>query len=333
MSSERRAEQDINLASEYRQMALLQDDEIDLRELFAVLWAGRLQIVAITAAAALLSVVVALSLPNIYRAEALLISSDSDSSGSLGALAGQLGGLASLAGVNLGGADSDRAQVGMEVLKSRQFFAQFMAKRDVLVPLMATDYWDVATGELAVDEDHYDVASQRWVRDVEPPKQVQPSVQEAHKEFLELFSVSQDKKSGLVTIAAEHRSPVVAQQWVSWLVEDINEVMREQDIAEAQRSITYLEEQINQTSLADLQTVFFGLIQKQTERVMLAKVRSEYLFKTIDPAVVPELKSKPQRALICVLGTLLGGLCALLIVLVRHYWQGDQDTGVGRQSF
>ena len=53
--------------------------------------------------------------------------------------------------------------------------------------------------------------------------------------------------------------------------------------------------------------------------MMLANVRDEYVFKTIDPAIVPENKSEPKRALICVLGTLLGGLLALIYVLGRHY--------------
>lgn len=306
-------------AQSYRQMALLDDDEIDLRELFAVLWAGRLKILAVTATAALLSVVVALSLPNIYRAEALVVSSESDSSGGLSALAGQFGGLASLAGVSLGSGDSDRTQLGIEVLQSRQFFADFIARRDVLVPLMATAKWNAETDELVIDEDIYNTEQQRWVREVEPPRTRQPSVQEAYAEFVELFSVSQDKKSGMVTVAVEHQSPQVAQQWVSWLIDDLNTTLREQDIAEAERSITYLQQQVRETNVADLQTLFFGLIQKQTERVMLAKVRDQYLFKTIDPAVVPELKSKPKRALICLLGTLLGGMLALFWVLFDHY--------------
>ena len=47
------------------------DDEIDLRELFSVLWDGKVWISAITAAAAAISVFVALSLPNIYESKAL----------------------------------------------------------------------------------------------------------------------------------------------------------------------------------------------------------------------------------------------------------------------
>ena len=48
------------------------DDEIDLRELFLVLWQGRLSIVLGTLIGAILSVGYALSLPNIYEAKALL---------------------------------------------------------------------------------------------------------------------------------------------------------------------------------------------------------------------------------------------------------------------
>lgn len=62
-----------------------------------------------------------------------------------------------------------------------------------------------------------------------------------------------------------------------------------------------------------------ALIQSQTQTVMLAEVRPEYVFKTIDHVVVPEEKSKPSRVLIGVLGTLLGGMLGVVIVLIRHY--------------
>ena len=120
-------------------------------------------------------------------------------------------------------------------------------------------------------------------------------------------------------MSIDHESPVVAAQWVNWLIQDVNAAVKEQDVLEAEKSIEYLKQQVANTSLADLQAMFFELIQSQTETVMLAEVRPEYVFKTIDPAVVPEDKSKPSRALICVLGTLLGGILGVVIVLIRHY--------------
>lgn len=57
---------------------------------------------------------------------------------------------------------------------------------------------------------------------------------------------------------------------------------------------------------------------------MFAEVRDEYVFKTIDPALAPEEKAKPKRALICVLGTLLGGMLGVAIVLVRFAFRRDE---------
>ena len=294
------------------------DDEIDLKELFGVLWAGKLQIIGVTAVAAVIAVVVALMMPNIYRSEAL-VSPVSASGGGMSGLASKFGGLASLAGISLPSGGSDKTGLGIEVMKSRQFLQDFIAKRQILPDLMAVEKWNASSGDVVYDDEVYLAASKQWVREAKPPRTSTPSVQEAHEAFLKVLSVSQDKESGFVTIAIEHESPLVAQQWVTWLVEDINETIRKQDVEQAERSIAYLKEQISSTSLADLQAGFFEMIQSQTETIMLAKASPEYLFKTLDPAVVPELKAKPKRALICVLGTMLGGMLGVLIVLIRHY--------------
>ena len=299
------------------------DDEIDLKELFMVLWSGKWLISAVTGVAAVTSVVIALSLPNIYTANALLAPAD-QSGGGMSAMMQQYGGLASLAGVSLpGGDEASRAQLGMALMTSRGFIGDFVERRNILPELMAVESWDMISGDLTFDDALYDATTSEWVREVDPPFTPTPSLLEAHEAFSDILAVSQDKQTGYITVSVEHRSPLVAAQWVDWLVEDANEAVRAQDVDEANRSISYLREQVSNTSLADLQAVFFDLIQSQTETVMLAEVREEYVFKTIDPAVAPEIKSKPSRALICVLGTLLGGMLGVVIVLIRHYARSE----------
>ena len=73
------------------------------------------------------------------------------------------------------------------------------------------------------------------------------------------------------------------------------------------------------TKLADLETAIFGLMQSQMQKMMLAEVRREYVLTTIDPAISPEMKFEPKRALICIFGTMLGGLFGLIVSLVRSY--------------
>jgi len=292
-----------------------------------VLWAGKWLISGITFAAAVISVVVALMLPNIYRAEALLAPNDQEGAGGLSALAAQYGGLASLAGINLGGGSADKTALGLEILKSRKFISDFIERHDILVPLMAAEDWDAESGELEIDADAYDLSAQKWIRNVSPPKKTTPSMQEAYEVFIGILSVSKDKKSGLVRVAVEHYSPTIAKQWVDWLVEDINSTIMQQDVAEAEEAINYLKSQVAKTSLADLQNVFFRLIEEQTKTVMLAKVSDEYSFKTLDPAVAPELKAKPKRSLMVVLATMLGGFFGVVIQLIRPKKTTSREGG------
>jgi len=295
------------------------DNEIDLREFFRTLWAGKWLIGGITSAAAMIAIAIALTLPNIYRAEALLAPNDQQGTGGLSALAAQYGGLASLAGINLGGGSADKTALGLEVLRSRKFVSEFVARHDILVPLMAAEDWDTVSGELTIDPRVYDSAADKWVRDVRPPRKANPSAQEAHRVFMEILSVSQDKTSGFVTIAVEHYSPTVAKQWVDWLVEDINSSIMQQDVAEAEQAIAYLNEQIASTSLADMQNVFFKLIEEQTKTVMLAKVSPEYMLRTLDPAVIPEMKTKPKRSILVLMAMFVGGLMGTVIQLFRSH--------------
>ncbi|MFT5707683.1 MAG: hypothetical protein ACI9ES_001982 [Oceanospirillaceae bacterium] len=296
------------------------DDEIDFRELFSVIWQGKWLIIAITAVFAIGSVIFALSQPNTYKSEALLAPASEEQGGGLSALAGQFGGLASMAGINLGsGGGVDKTQMAIEVMKSRQFTSQFIQKHNILPELMAVDKWNMQDNSLAYDDELYDASKKSWVREVNAPFKPEPSMQEAYKEFTKVISVNSAKDTGMVTVSVEHLSPAIAQQWVAWLVEDINKVMKERDVAEANRSSEFLNKQIALTNVADIRSILYKLIEEQAKTIMFAEVRDEYVFKTIDPALIPEEKAGPKRALICVLGIMLGGMLAVMLVLIRHF--------------
>jgi len=301
------------------------DDEIDLLELFKALWRGKWWILLTTITGAGIAVAIAIWLPNVYRAEALLAPSAEQQGGGLGALAGQFGGLASLAGINLGGGGADKTGIAIEVAKSRQFVTAFVRKHQLEVPLIAAIKADKRSGDLILDPEIYDDAAKQWVREVPAGKSIEPTDWELVKAFNAITSVSLDKKSGLATVAIDYYSPQLAKQWVDWLVADLNQTMKQRDVADAERNIGYLKTQLAKTSVADMQTVFYKLIEEQTKTLMLAEVNQEYVFKTLDPAVVAEEKAKPKRALIAVLGTVLGGMVGVMLVLIRYALRRRQE--------
>ena len=301
-----------------------QDDEIDLAELWHAVWAGKFTIIIISMIFAVASVFFALSQPNIYKASAILSPVSSDSgAGGLGALAGQFGGLASMAGINLGGGGAvDNTALALEILQSRSFIESFINKHNILVPLMASKGWDLETNKLLINDDIYDMKNDKWLKVVKSSKEAKPSSWEAYVAFSELINVEQDK--AMVHIDLEFFSPPIAKQWLTWLVQDINDFMRGQDQAEAKASIEFLTKQLSKIKVATMEVVFYQLIEEQTKNMMLTMVKKEYVLKTIDPAQVPEKKEKPKRALIVVLGTMLGGILSILIVLIRYFSKKDK---------
>lgn len=317
-----------NASALQQQMLLMQiqqnqskADEINISELWRAIWAGKITIILISIIFAVGSVFYALSQPNIYKASTIVAPvSNEAGAGGLSALAGQFGGLASMAGINLGAGQSDNTDLALEILKSRSFIENFIAKHELLVPIMAGESWDMTTNTLLLNQALYDPVTNQWQRAVKAPKKPTPSYWEAYVVFSNLLSISQDKSTSMITIDLEFFSPSLAQQWLNWLVEDVNNVMREQDQKEAQDSINYLTSQLKETHVASMETVFYQLIEEQTKNMMLTKVKADYVLKTVDPALLPEEKAKPKRALIVVLGTFLGGLLSLIIVLVRYFF-------------
>jgi len=308
-------------------MHVYDDDEIDLRELASAIWKGKWIILFITAIFSVASVFYALSIPDEYKSTVLLAPASSAGGSSLSKLAGQYGGLASLAGINLGGGGGDdKVAIAIEIIKSWGFLESFIEQNNLQVPLLAAAGWNSSNNQLLIDSEVYNETTKNWVREFNSDKgqKAEPSSWELFKSIKDRLSISQDKTSGLVSLSVEYYSPDLAKLWAEKLVKAINANLQLKDRDDAVKSITYLKNKIQETNISDMQTVFYQLIEEQTKSLMLAEVSEEYVFKTISSARVAEEKSKPKRALIAIFGFALGGMLSLLTVLSYHFVSGKK---------
>lgn len=293
-----------NDASQYP----VEDEAIDLFELWAVLWADKWLIIGITAVFALGSIMYALSLPEIYRSEALLASAEVRQPSN--PLLSQLGAAAGFAGINVGNESSSRIDTAIATLQSREFIRHFIANHN-LAPVLLASNWDNSERRSVIDPAIYDTQTQSWNGQA-------PTELEGFDAFRALLSIAQNQQNGLVTVAVEWSDPSQAKQWIDWLVQDINAVFKQQDQREATEAIDYLQQQLETTQLVEMQRVFYQLIESQTRTVMLADVREEYVFRVVDPAFVPEQKIRPRKSVICIVGTLLGVTLAIALIFLRN---------------
>jgi uncharacterized protein involved in exopolysaccharide biosynthesis len=240
----------------------------------------------------LLAAAVAFLSPPVYRAELLMTSAAEEEGGGLSSLAGQFGGLASLAGVSLpsGGSDVDRV---LATLKSRAFLVPFL-KKEKIEPLLRQSFTDG-----------------------------KPSSLEAYEIFSnDLLDIRKDSKTGMITLGIEWQEPELAARWANTLVAKLNEHQRQTAIDEAQQSIDYLNQQLTSTSVVDMQQAIYRLIETQTKIIMLANVKKQYAMQVIDPALPPEKPVRPKRMLILILGAVLSIFVGVFVIFLLHGLKG-----------
>jgi uncharacterized protein involved in exopolysaccharide biosynthesis len=146
-----------------------------------------------------------------------------------------------------------------------------------------------------------------------------PDIRDAIKYFQEnVLKVSEERTTGLVTIAVEWTDPDVAATWADVLVRRLNDRLRERALEEAEQNVAYLREEMAKSSLVTMQQSIGQLLQSELQKLMLARGNEEFAFKVVDPAIAPKQRTRPKRSIIAIIGTFLGGLVGAFVVLVAQ---------------
>jgi uncharacterized protein involved in exopolysaccharide biosynthesis len=280
-----------------RQLAAADEGKIDFLTLWWVAWAHRYLISIITVICTLVAVVLALTAVPVYRAEVVVTEVPRGNMDGAASLANQLGGLASLVGMNLGAAGgSSREAQGL--LKSRMLVEEFVKRHGSLPELFQN------------------------------PRR-RPTLWFTVRKFKDsVLSIREDKRSGLTIVAINWTDPAVAARWANELVALANELLRTRAKDESKASITYLNREIEQTNVVELKRVMYNLIENEEKTLMLANARAEYAFRLVDPAVAPEERFSPRRTLIVLIGAALGMFIGTLAAFARKSWVEHRGAAV-----
>ena len=268
------------------QPEMAMDDEIDLFELWETIWSGKVLIAAITAVFTLGGIGYALLAQEWWKADVVL-SPVEEQSGMSSTLA-RFGGLAALAGVDIGAGGGTEP---LAVLKSKEFAREFITDFD-LMPVLLEDM-------KSSDDKPLDM-------------------RDAVKYFDEkVRTVVEDKKTGLITVSVRWKDADVAALWAGELVKRLNERMRRQALEDAERNVAYLQKEIASATVISLQQSMGRVLEGEMQKLMLARGNEEFAFKVIDRAVPPKTRESPKRSLIAIVSMLAGGFLGLLVVFIR----------------
>jgi uncharacterized protein involved in exopolysaccharide biosynthesis len=306
------------------------DDEISLIDLFAVLWHRKKMIITITlfgAVGVILFSVISIimppdvsPLPNEYTPRALMLI-DNKSSGGVSSMLGNMGGLASLAGINL------------PVSASYSELAVFLTGTNTFLDAI-TDDFDII---------------ERYKIEKSPRAS-------SRKKLKELLKASYDDRSGVLSISFTENDPVFARDVVNYCIDylakrfdelglDKNKIEKEnleininntfEDILQLEEESRRLEQTVVSASsyvrmpaiTADVNRITMELNAKRQVYTQL-KVQYELLkvnmasekpvFQILEMAEIPDMKSGPSRGLLCIIVTFAAAFFSVFLAFVLN---------------
>lgn len=293
------------------------EEEIDLRELFKVLFDGKILIALVASIITFSSVIYALMMTDYYKSEAVMSVRDNSENKNL---LSQFGGAASLMGLNVSSTD-DKASQTIQLIQSRKFIKHLLTFENILPSIMAAKSYDISSKKLLFDGDLYDSKSKNWIGEPDENGSAKPSYLDAHGVYLnDLLSISQDKNTGFILIDIKHLSPVFAKEFLELIIRETNTILRKKDLEESNEALMYLTNELRKTSLVELKESIKNLIEAQLEVQMMSKINEDYVLVEIDPPFIPERGLSNSKLLIVIFSTIFGSLLGGVIVLIRHYF-------------
>jgi uncharacterized protein involved in exopolysaccharide biosynthesis len=267
-----------------------QGDAVTLATLVRIVGRRWMVVIGCSVVGALGAAIAALVATSLYTAQVVVTEVADDSLGASASMFGQLGGLASLAGVNLSGSQSGKESKAL--LKSYRLVDEFIRRKDILPQI----YPEVAAGN---------ISRSQWF-----------GVRRFRSNVL---SIREDSRTGLITVSIKWSDPKIAAQWANDFVGLANELLRVRSIEESTRNIAYLNKQIVATDIVELRSVMYRLIESETKKLMLANARVDHAFTVVDPAVPPELRTSPRRTIMVIFGFVSGLAAGVFLAVAFHF--------------
>ena len=282
--------------------------EIDaLRYLFAVLDQWKLIIlVAVVFAAAAYGY--SQTLPNIYEGFVRVAIVDPEDPGGIKPDERRASEVLTLVehGFVMGTSRDNYHEVIRAKMRSRLFTTEFMRSHGVY-QILYPEHWNERT--------------QSWNEDFVLNKA------EAIKWFAERIRfIEHNPETDIITIRMRWTDPVLAKQWSNQFVAAFNNHIRERILIEVERKQIYLQRELENIEVVDMQKSIYRLIEAQTAIAMLANSREQYALEVIDPAIMPFDRFSPAPKRLTIFAFVAGAMLMISLLISRLLLRSISNT-------
>jgi uncharacterized protein involved in exopolysaccharide biosynthesis len=300
----------------------LQEDEIDLRELFKTIKKGWYIILLVVILSVSGTVAFVLSQPNSYKSDMVLIPASDGSSGTMSSLSG----LAAMAGVSLPSSGSMTPDVAFQsLLTNYEFMRNFVIKHQVV------EHYE----DKNLDKNFVFAMNNRSVYDYihkskdENKKQSDPEekIFNTVKSVSSKFTISADKKTSLLTISYEDNDRFYTAQMLNDFLNDASAYLIAHNLKNLDNSLSYYQTAIQGTQSIEVRQALSQTISKLIQQRVVMKSKEYFQCDPLTKPSVPYIKdkTKPKRGLIVVVSFVTSIILGIFLVFFISFIRSNKE--------
>ena len=301
-----------------QQPVCMEEDEIDLRELFATIWKHKIFLFSFVFIVTTLTIIYTLSIPNQYKVFTKLAPQEQSKSVSLGGL----GALASMAGVNIGGSSGVTPDIAFQnLLDDYAFMKDFIKKHHYDKILMS--------GEL--EKDYVFAKNYRGIYDMmhsksDDTKQVDFFLN-IYKPFVKNFAIDTDKKTGLITVSYTSPSRKFAYEVLNNFLADATDYLVDRNLKDINSKIAKYQNELRTTNNLELKAELAKLISSLIKQKVYINASKYYKVKVITDPYIPDVKDKvkPKRGLIVIVAFITSFILGIFLIFFIEFLRGSEE--------
>jgi len=297
----------------------IEEDEIDLKELFATIWRYKFFILIFTAVVGAITFIYVMAKPNEYKVFTKLAPMEH----SKGINLGGLGALAGLAGISLpsqGNSGDLAPDVAYGLLiDDYEFMKQFIKKRG----------FDKLMYDEKLQKDYVFAFNNRYFYElIYSHKQNKKTdfYSDVYLPFKKRFEISTDKKTGLIEISYIHPSRKFAYKVLNAFLEDGTKYLVAKNLKDINSQITKYQKELANTNNLELKAELAKIISSLIKQKVFINTGKYYKVKVIIDPYIPDIKAKvkPKRGLILIVALITSLILSIFIVFLIEFIKSDK---------
>jgi len=296
----------------------IEEDEIDLKELFATIWKYKIFIGVFVTIITILSIIWALYKPNEYKVYTLLAPQEQAKGVNLGGL----GALASMAGVNIGGGSGITPDVAFSnLLSDYAFMKKFIIKNQIDKKYLDPNF----------DKNFIFAMNNRDIYDFFHSKSKEKKKIDfylnIYKPIQKMISISTDKKTGLITVSVEGPNREFNYYLLNRFLKDSTDYLINRNLADINSKIQKYQKELAKTNNLELKQELASLISNLIKQKVYINTSKYYKVKVVTDPYIPDIKdkTKPKRALIVIVAFITSFILGIFLVFFIEFIKSSKE--------